>query len=76
MIRRVLKWAAVAAVLVGVWWTSSLPGVGVLVGWSLLVYVIVRAVPAIRRDVSRLIGGRLAGVLPDRPAHSANEWRF
>lgn len=71
MFRRLRKIAAGAAVLVALWWLSSAPVVGVLLGWCLLVYVIVRAAPAIRRDLSRILAGRFAP-----PADSSSSWRF
>lgn len=65
---RVLRFLGVALALFVVVKLLTAPVVGVLLGWCLLVYVIVRAVPAIRGDVSRLLGRRRLSASAD--------WRF
>jgi hypothetical protein len=66
---RVLGWIAAVFVLFQV---VTFPVVGPVLGWCLLMYVLVRAAPAVRSDVSRLLAGRFGSAVR-RPV---NEWRF
>lgn len=65
---RVLRFLGVVLVLFVAVKLLTAPIVGAVLGWCLLVYVIVRAVPAIRSDVRRLVGRR--------QSTATAEWRF